>query len=88
MLLLVKFILIVLGVCMCIAIAKPLKSFREFVSKKSIAAGEFLSCPKCMSIWISPFAYLYVYKEISWDVIPFAFIAFGAMYLFEKLKCS
>ncbi len=83
---LTQFILIVFGFCSCVSLAKPLKPFREFITKKSLTIGEFLNCPKCMSIWASPFAYYYIYKEISLDMIPFAFIAFGSVYILENIK--
>lgn len=87
---LIVYLLVTFGFCACVSTAKPLKSFREFVTKKSLMIGKFLSCPSCMSIWVSPFVFYWVYKLISLDMIPFSFLAFGVVYILEsfKSKCS
>lgn len=83
MLFLLKFILITFGIVITIARAKPLAPIREFLTKKSITLGIFLSCFQCLGFWIAPIAYcIALYCP---EVVGYIFIATGTCFLFDKL---
>lgn len=83
---LIKFILITYGISLAISTAKPLKSFREFITRKSLIIGEWINCVKCLSMWIAIPVYVYIYKEISLNTIAYCFIAFAVVNILENIK--
>jgi uncharacterized protein (DUF2062 family) len=74
MLQLVVFILCNFGMAYNISQAKITKSTREFVSKKSIFWGEFMTCCLCIGLWTSLISYYLVYGFINKEVITAMFI--------------
>lgn len=82
------FILTLISYCICLAIgtAAPLRKVREYASKKNRTVGEFVTCPSCMALWISPFVYAFMLHKVAFEMIPLAFIAFGFAFYMELIR--
>lgn len=82
---LIVFILLNYGIVITISTAKPLKGFREWVTKKNMSLGYLLACHQCLGLWVSPISYLILYREFSWAMIIYVFIGTASSYLLNKM---
>ncbi len=82
----VFYIALTFSVCLAISTSKPLKSLREYISKKNLMAGQFVACQECLSLWISPFIFYYIYGVIRIEMIPFALISFGFVHFLSRIS--
>lgn len=53
------------------------KPLRLFISKYWKWAGELISCPYCLSHWLSFATMIYIYKTINFDVFILSFAVVG-----------
>ncbi len=83
---LIIFILINFGITVTIIRARPLKPLREWITKKSLRAGLFVSCYQCVGLWTSALAFYLAYEEINTDLIGYVFIGTGTSHILGLIK--